>query len=430
MRDILLAIIIFGCLPFALFEPFVGVALWTWISVMNPHRLTWGFAYNFPFAQVTAIVTLLSLVIASRKAKFPVNAATVTLIALLGWMTVSFLLAIHFDESFEMWSRVSKTLLMTLVALAVVRSEMQTRILLWIFVLSVAFYGVKGGIFTVLTGGEFRVYGPQDSHIEDNNAISVALVMMVPLMVFLVEDTKSKLVKLGMLAAILLSIAAILSSYSRGAFVASGAMLAFIALKSRHRLVWVSVLALTVPMMLLAMPDRWWARMETITSTQYDQSVLGRFNAWQMTWNLALDRPLVGGGFEIYTPDLFARYAPNPVDVHAAHSIYFQMLGEHGFVGLGLFLLLALLMWRTAARIIRKSGRTDWRADLARALQVSMIGFLVGGLTVNIAYWDVYYFELVLLVALERLTVGETPRRAADSKSLPQQLPSPGAGTG
>ena len=139
-----------------------------------------------------------------------------------------------------------------------------------------------------------------------------------------------------------------------------------------------------------------------------------------MAWNLALDRPIFGGGFAVYEPDVFARYAPDPLDIHSAHSIYFQVLGEHGFVGLGLFLLVSLLMWRTGTRII-KAARTpemQWRAELARALQVSMVGFLVGGLTVNIAYWDVYYFNLVLLVALERLAPAAAQSLAADLAPL------------
>jgi probable O-glycosylation ligase (exosortase A-associated) len=177
--------------------------------------------------------------------------------------------------------------------------------------------------------------------------------------------------------------------------------------------------------MLAAMPDKWWDRMTTISTSistgEYDGSVRGRFNAWAMTWNLAKDRPIVGGGFAIYEPDVFARYAPNPLTINAAHSIYFQLLGEHGFVGLALFLLLALLAWRTANTVIRSSRAADvhWRASLARALQVSMVGFYVGGLTVNIAYWDVYYFLIVMLVALERLAAGEARERASRSVTSP-----------
>jgi O-antigen ligase len=124
----------------------------------------------------------------------------------------------------------------------------------------------------------------------------------------------------------------------------------------------------------------------------------------------------VGGGFELATSDVFARYALNADDVHAAHSIYFQMLGQHGFVGLGLYLLLGIVMWRTGTRIIRRSRHDpahSWCGDLARALQVSLIGFAVGGLTVNIGYWDVIYFEMVIMVALERLlATAQTSERA------------------
>src|SRR4030095_14967727 len=120
MRDVMILVTVLGCLPFALSEPFIGVALWTWLSVMNPHRLTWGFSYDFPYAFVTAIVTLLSLFLAPKKLKFPVNGTTITLIAFSIWMTVTYLTAIHVSDSYDMWLRVSKMLLMTLVAVAAV----------------------------------------------------------------------------------------------------------------------------------------------------------------------------------------------------------------------------------------------------------------------------------------------------------------------
>jgi putative inorganic carbon (HCO3(-)) transporter len=427
MRDVLLTVVIFGLVPVALFHPFVGVALWTWVSVMNPHRLTWSFAYNMPFAQVIAIATLLSLVIAYKKVRFPVTPLTLTLVAFLLWMNVTFLFAIHRFESLDMWSRVNKTLIMTLVAVAAVRSEKQVRILLWILTLSVAFFGVKGGIFTIMTGAEFRVYGPPGSHIEDNNAISVALVMMIPLLVYLYHQSRRQWVRLALVAAILLSAASIFGSYSRGALVAITAMGMFLALKSRKRALFLIVIVIAIPVLLSAMPQKWWDRMATITSTNVDSSVQGRFNAWQMVWNLANDRPIVGGGFAIYEPDLFAKYAPNPLDLHSAHSIYFQVLGEHGFPGLALFLLLALLMWRTGSSVIRNSQTDEsrWRGEMARAVQVSMVGFLVGGLTVNIAYWDVYYFLLVLLVALDQL-VRRDAAVATQPASGSRRMPSHG----
>lgn len=411
MRDALLFLVVAGLLPVALFEPFVGIALWTWVSVMNPHRLTWGLAYDFPFAMIIAIVTLVSLVITPRKVSFPFTAATGTLIAFLAWITITLPFSIHIGLSVPVWLSVVKTLVMTLAALAVVRTEKQTQILLWILVLSVGIFGVKGGIFAILTGGEFRVWGPPDSHIEDNNSISVALVMMIPLMWFLFQHTRRRLVRYAMPVMMALSAIAVVASYSRGALVASAAMLAMLAVKTGRKALFVCVVLLGVPVLLASMPEKWWDRMETIGFTDVDSSVQGRFNAWQMAYNLAIDHPVAGGGFAIYEPDVFRKYAPDPEDLHSAHSIYFQMLGEHGFVGLGIYLLLVLLMWRTGSRVISASRtpETQWRATLARSLQVSMVGFLVGGLTVNIGYWDVYYFQLVLLVALERLALAGEP---------------------
>jgi probable O-glycosylation ligase (exosortase A-associated) len=135
---------------------------------------------------------------------------------------------------------------------------------------------------------------------------------------------------------------------------------------------------------------------------------MGRINAWWMAWNLAVDRPL-GGGYDIYWPEVFARYAPVPDDVHAAHSIYFQVLGEHGFVGLGLFLLLWIMAWRTAG-YLRRTGpmlpATRWTADLGAMTQASLAGYAVGGAFLSLAYFDLPY-NLMLLVVLARQWVAE-----------------------
>ena len=81
-------------------------------------------------------------------------------------------------------------------------------------------------------------------------------------------------------------------------------------------------------------PEKWHERMSTIGTYQEDRSAMGRVNAWHFAFNLASERPLTGGGFSAFTNDLFIRYAPDPFDVHDAHSIYFEVLGEHGFLAL------------------------------------------------------------------------------------------------
>jgi probable O-glycosylation ligase (exosortase A-associated) len=153
--------------------------------------------------------------------------------------------------------------------------------------------------------------------------------------------------------------------------------------------------------MLTFMPDAWYERMATIGDYQQDASALGRLNAWEFAWNLAVERPLIGGGFNTFTPDLFLLYAPNPLDFHDAHSIYFEVLGEQGFVGLVLFLLLMFMTMFMGGRIIRRCRKIPelhWARNLAAMLQVSIVGYAVGGAFLGLAYFDLYYCLIAMMV--------------------------------
>jgi probable O-glycosylation ligase (exosortase A-associated) len=136
---------------------------------------------------------------------------------------------------------------------------------------------------------------------------------------------------------------------------------------------------------------------------------MGRINAWHFAINLANDRPILGGGFGTFTRDLFQIYAPNPDDVHDSHSIYFEVLAEQGYVGLILFLLIFYLTLRSCKWIIRHSKNDEsrkWAYDLAAMIQVSLIGYAVGGAFLGLAYFDLPY-NLVAIVVITRLIISE-----------------------
>jgi probable O-glycosylation ligase (exosortase A-associated) len=154
-------------------------------------------------------------------------------------------------------------------------------------------------------------------------------------------------------------------------------------------------------LVLAFMPASWEARMQTIDDYQQDGSAMGRINAWWNAVHLA-NAHFMGGGFDIYRPDIFEKYAPNPTDVHAAHSIYFQVLGEHGYLGLLLFLAMGAFTILSTMRIRReakKRAETLWLYHLAGMIQVSMAGFAVGGAFLSLAYFDLPYNIMVMVVA-------------------------------
>lgn len=420
MRDIAVALIVFGSLPFILKRPYVGALMWVWISVMNPHTQGWGFASTFPFAAIIAATTLVGLLFSKAPKNLPNTAFTWLFIAFVFWMNITTVFALLPEPSFVMWNRVMKIALMTVVVLMLIKTKQHIQLLIWVVTLSLAFYGVKGGIFTIQSGGEDKVWGPPNTFIGGNNEVALALVMAIPLMHYLQMISPKAWIRHALTAVMLLSAIAALGSYSRGALLAIAAMGGFLWLKSRHKGSLGLLMALAIPVLLMFMPDKWGERMDTISQYSEDASVQGRFNAWWMTYNLAKDRPFVGGGFEIYDRYLFYLYAPDPNDVHAAHSIYFQALGEHGFVGLGLYLLLWLVTWRSAMWITRNTAKRDdykWASDLARMLQVSLIGFAVGGAFLSLLYFDVPYYLMAAMIATRILVAQELKQEVAGNKS-------------
>jgi probable O-glycosylation ligase (exosortase A-associated) len=401
MRDILVTLIVIASLPLIVRNPVNGVLMWVWISVMNPHTQGWGFATTFPFALVIAVATLFSLAVGRQPKTLPASGVTWTLIAFILWMNVTTAFAIFPAPSLVQWNKVMKIMLMSLVTMMVIRSREDIQRLVWVLTLSLGFYGVKGGVFTARSGGEDRVWGPEGTFIGDNNSLALALIMTIPLMRYLQQCSDRRWVWHAMNVMMLLSALAALGSYSRGGLLAIGAMIVYMWRQSRHKMATGVLIAVLTPLALLFMPERWSERMDSIGNYQTDDSALGRINAWHMAYNLACDR-FFGGGYEVADAAIFLMYAPNPAAIHAAHSIYFQALGEHGFVGLALYLLLGWLTWRSASWIVRhSSGNAElaWAGNLARMIQASLVGFGVGGAFLSLLYFDVPYYLMAIVVA-------------------------------
>ena len=431
MRDILITIIILGSLPFILKSPAIGGLMWVWVSVMNPHTQAWGFATHLPFAFIIAIATMLSLVMTREPKSLPLTPVSVLLLLFVGWMNVTAPFALLPEASWVQWNKVMKIMLMSFVIMMVIRTRRDIVRLIWVLVGSIGYYGVKGGIFTIRSGGTERVWGPEDTFIGDNNALALALIITIPLMYYLQQNTDKRWLRHGLSAAMLLSALAALGSYSRGGLLAIAAMGLFMWLKSDRKLVLGALLGAVAPLLLAFMPERWAERMDTINTYQDDVSAMGRLNAWRMAWNLARDR-FLGGGFDVSDAAIFARYAPNPMDVHAAHSIYFQVLGEHGFIGLLIYLALGVATWRTAGAIIRRTrGQPElrWAHGLATMSQASLIGFAVGGAFLSLLYFDMPYYLMAALIAtrivVERQLRQALPRharaRGKDAKAVAEQ---------
>ena len=367
--------------------------------MMNPHAYSWHLN-SMPVAALLAGATLLGIVFTRDRRHWFITRETAVLMLFVLWMSLTVPFSFYLDESLRLWNRVLKIDLMVLAALLVLYSRKHIVALVWVLVVSLGVYGVKGGLFTLATGGGYRVWGPSGSYIEGNNELALALVMIIPLMRFLQLNTTSRWVGRGLLLAMLLCAVAALGSQSRGALLAIAAMVLVLWWRSERKLAGAVGLLVAGVMLLSFMPETWWTRMATIGEFESDTSATGRINAWWMAWNLARDN-FMGGGFMVSKAPLFALYAPNPQAIHAAHSIYFMVLGEHGFPGLFLFLLMWFFVWQSAGRLRRQAlwqPQTRWLSSLGAMCQVSLAGYAVGGAFLSLSYYDLPYNILLLVV--------------------------------
>ncbi|MGH8145748.1 MAG: putative O-glycosylation ligase, exosortase A system-associated [Rhodanobacteraceae bacterium] len=432
MRDIALALFVFGTIPFILMRPYVGLLVWSWLGYMNPNRLTFGFAYNFPWVQLIAIVTLLALLFSKESKRIQWSTLATIMLVFLLWTAFTTRFAIMPQDAWAKWWQFAKMLIMVFMTMVVINNRQRMHWLVWVIVVSLGFYGIKGGLFTIVQGGVNHVFGPAGSFIAGNNDLAQALCMVLPLMRYLQLQASRRILRIGFGVALFLTGIAILGTYSRGGFIAFAVVSVALILKSRRRIVMLAVLVTLCFVGYQVMPAQWKARMQTISHARTVNTAETRIQSWEFATNVALARPIRGGGFDVYqSAAMWNNYGPEGARQRAVHSIYFRVLGEQGFIGLGLFLALLFAGWRCCAkvrRLTRHSLEQKWAFDLASMLQVSLLAFMTAGLATTSSYFDLSYQLLAmcaLLLGLVREVEAEPAHSAQPAERQRETLEGP-----
>lgn len=435
MRDVILLLAVVCALPICVFRPWIGILLWCWIGYMNPHRLTFGFAYDFQFAQLVGATTLVGFIFGGGRKPFIWNRETGLIVLLWVWFTFTTVFAMYPDDAWIKWQEVTKILLMAMLTVWLFQDRQKLRILVMVIALSLGFYGLKGGLFVLATGGHWMVLGPPESFFATNTELALVLNMSLPMSLYLAREEPRRWLRMVLWATFGLSALAVPFTYSRGGFVGLLIVLAVLFLKARHRLVMIPVAVAVIVAFVALAPEHWFDRIETLETYQEDESANLRFMSWRVSYEIAADRPLGGGGFNVFrhreTYDIYMPEYPRTFG-HDAHSIYFNFLGEHGWIGLGLFLLLVLSCFHSL-RQLRRLGKTNedfrWVANYAHMIQASLIAYLVTGAFLSVAYFDLSY-QLYIMVGLLKGLVSQQMATAAEGAAAPAAIePSPAVAT-
>lgn len=416
MRGLLLSVVLMALLALAAARPFVGVLVWSWISFMNPHREAWGFVQSMPWAMIAFIITVFGCFVAREPKKLTTNALTTLIIVFGVGITLTSLTALAPPSLvWAKWDRTIKMLMGLLLTAALLTSRDRIHALTWLIVISLGFYGVKGGIFTLMTGGGFQVVGPPDTMIADRNHAAVAMLFSIPLMNYLRLQSRHRLIQWGLAAAMMLTLVATIGSQSRGALVGTLATGFVFWMRSRGKLLSGISIVLALALLVAFMPESWVERMNTIGEYREDESAMGRVTIWRIALLLALRRPLVGGGFRaVYVQDVVDFIDPT-ITARATHSIWFEVLGEHGFVVFFVWLAMfaaGIVYSMQLVRMARGRSDLDWARDLGRMAQVSMVAYAVGGTFLSLAYWDGFWTLMVVLGAACAVARQGAPERA------------------
>jgi probable O-glycosylation ligase (exosortase A-associated) len=397
VRDLAILCILIAGIGLAFYRPWLGVLALAVVGYMHPQGYASGFMREFPAYQAMFIGVLLALLVSNQWRAPPWDWRILGLLALWGYFLFT---TYHAKVEWAAWPRfweVSKIFLALGLSLLLIDTRRKLYFLIVAIATSFALVTIKGGYWAVTTGFADRVYGPPDSQYYDNNMFAIAVVMNIPLLALWLRETGSKPLRYVLMAAIALSGAAALSSWSRGAMITLGVTTLVLLWHSKRKYLIVPVLIVAIALAYVALPDTWFERMQTIAAYEHDASAQSRLNAWRVGIVHARAFPWTGVGFDGW------HYAVVTMDWH---NSYVEVMAEHGFVAFGLWCLLlfgTVVSLALLARVAAKSPDLAWVRTYSHMLSAALIAYATGSMFLGLSYWDILYQILVIAILLSEI---------------------------
>lgn len=267
-------------------------------------------------------------------------------------------------------------------------------------------------VFALVQGG----VGP-GGFIGDENDVALGLCTAVPFAFFGVERFSGwrRLVCAGVLAVL---VSATVATFSRGGFVGLVVLSVYCVVVSRRRLRNIALLLVAAGIFAVFAPQEYRAEVKTLTDAD-EGTVIHRQFMWTIAYRMWIENPISGVGAGNF-PYVAGRYQPTSGDWPwhyferdwsgtAVHSMYFELLAEHGPVGLVLVGMVVVLHFRTIRRARTKARSSRNVSPLAarnaemygQALAAGMGGFLAAGAFLSVAYYPYLWYFPAFATAVE-----------------------------
>ena len=438
IRDIAVTGFIFALVPYCFANPWIGILTWCWLTFMNPQLLCWGFARTMPFAMIVAIPTLMGVFLSYDKERRSIPLTPPTQILLGLWVTYTFttILAWYPDQAWNLWLKVSKILLFVFLSLMYFQNRERLRYLFLVIALSYGFYGLKGGlwVFTSANPANGTVIGPEGGCMTcGNNGLALAFCMVMPFLLFLARDEPRAWLRRILRAMLVMTPIATLFTFARTGMVTLPVVLVMLFMRSKHKFVAFAAIGIFAIGVMNFAPERLFERVSSI-KTHDDRSSQMRLDSWYVAWRFALDHPLGGGFWVLDHDEVYDKYLDNYIRSQSAHNIYLEVLADHGFPGLFLYIGLIVTSYMSLFRLkwsLRNKPEGEWVVNYCKMIQVSLAAFMIGGLFLPLSYWDFFYHLISFVVLLRAIAVKDglldtVPTKAAGLEPWQIQLGVPG----
>jgi len=434
VRSLYLVIIYFAIFGIGLSAPFLLTLGYVWVDIFHPENVAWELLTTFPVSFLMGGAAIGSYLVFDRQSPPRVSVIMIVTVVFVLWVTSTTFHAIAPLPAWWKWDWATKSMLFSVFIPFVIRSRNQIEAFVQVYVISLAANVIPFGLKTIITGGGYgtslglistnSVFGEQDT-------LATASTLGIPLMLYLMRHTRiippGRLASLGYGGLVLLTIATTIGTQERAALVGLFAAAGGLWLKSRKKLVLAGIFAAIGVVIMASAPTAWWERMSTISEGSQDGSIAVRLKMWQWTMDLVAEHP-DGAGFEAYRKSVLEFPQPNGQPSkfeygRAFHSSFFEVLGEHGWIGFGLFLSLigfSFLTLRSAARQTRNLPELAWAHELAGALGVSLLVVTTCGAFISIGFQPLFYYIFALSQCLR-----EYVRRVLNAQAAAAPIENP-----
>ncbi len=428
MRDLVFMGFIAALFLIALKRPFLFVLSYVYVDILAPQRLSYMILDRIPISLICFCAAAGSWLILDDKRGVRFTPRQWLMTGLLLYCGLTTMGADFPVEAQLKWSWVWKSLIFAIFLPLTLRTRLRMESLTLFMLLSASSIIIVGGIKTLVTGGGYGTLNlmvTNNSGIYESSTIAMVSIAIIPFILFFMKrgtifppDWRVRWFGYALIFACLLIP---IGTQARTGLICAAVLYLLILRTAKRRILYLFLSVLLGAAAVPLLPDSFTGRMQTIENYQADSSASTRIAVWKWTWEFAKKHPF-GGGFESYRQNSVRYEAVQETDVgsghteanarvvqdeaRAFHSSYFEMLGEQGYLGLIVWLMIHGIGIYRMELLSRRFGKTEnerdiWIAGLGNALQKAHIIYLVGSLFVGMAFQSFVYMLVGLQIALD-----------------------------